>query len=54
MFDFWTKCLACGFVLFAIYEFVFLSKFFISVLPWTAMSLSVACYLAAMTKRFFH
>jgi hypothetical protein len=52
MFDFWTMCLACWFVSFAIYEFVLLSKFFISVLPRTAVFLSVACYLAAVTRLF--
>jgi hypothetical protein len=54
MFDFCTLCLACWFMLFAIYEFVFLSKFFISVLPRTAVSLPVVCYLASVTRRFFH
>jgi len=54
MFDFWTMYLACWFMLFAIYEFVFLSKIFISVLPRTAVSLSVVCCLAAATRRFLH
>ena len=54
MFDFWTMCLACWFMLFAIYGFGFLSKFFISVLPRAAVSLPVVCYLAPVTRRFFH
>jgi hypothetical protein len=46
-----TTCLACWLMLFAIHVFVFLSKFFISVLPRAAVS-SVMCNLAAVTWRF--
>jgi hypothetical protein len=53
MFEFWTVCLSCWFMLFAIYEIVFLSKFFIYVLPRTAVPLLVVCYLASVTRRFF-
>jgi hypothetical protein len=53
MFDFWTTCFSCWFTLYAIYGFVFLFKFFIYVLPRTAVFLSVVCYLASVTRRFF-
>jgi len=52
LYDFWTMCLACWFTLLAIYEFVFLSKIFISVLPRTVVLVSGVLF-SSCDKAFF-